>query len=75
MGTVRGRAVLDLFRHRFGWTARGAFDTKAFWDQSYAKTYAPHEWALPPAALLRHGCELCGDASRRRRGVERIRNV
>lgn len=56
MGSVRGRALLDLVRHRFGWTARGGFDTKQFWEHTYGKSggVLPHEWALPPAALLKY---------------------
>ena len=54
MGSVRGRALLDLARHRLGWTARGGFDTKEFWERSYAKAVLPHEWALPPSSLLKY---------------------
>mmetsp|Transcript_4713 Transcript_4713/g.13980 ORF Transcript_4713/g.13980 Transcript_4713/m.13980 type:complete len:233 (+) Transcript_4713:215-913(+) len=53
MGTVRGRAVLDFVRHRVGWTATGSFDTREFWEQSYAKRgLETHEWALRPRDLL-----------------------
>lgn len=54
MGSVRGRAVLDFLRHRVGWSATGAFDTKDFWDASYAKRgMGAHEWALAPGTWPR----------------------
>ena len=38
MGSVRGRTLLDLARHRLGWTARGGFDTKEFWEAKLSKS-------------------------------------
>lgn len=66
MGSVRGRAVLDFVRHQIGWTARGAFDTKEFWERSYARAVTSHEWALDGSKLLEY--DFAEATPRRSRG-------
>lgn len=52
MGSVRGRAVLDFLRHRFKFPHTAQYDTKQFWEMSYASAVRPHEWGCAGDKLL-----------------------
>ena len=70
MGSVRGRAVLDFLRHRFDLKVAAQYDTKAFWEMSYAAAVRPHEWGCDSSALQRYGFR---DASPHRGAVSEAR--
>ena len=52
MGSVRGRAVLDFLRHRLKFPHTAQYDTKQFWEMSYASAVRPHEWGCAGDKLL-----------------------
>ena len=52
MGTIRGRAVVDFLRHRLNLAPTATYDTRDFWDRSYAKAVRAHEWGVASGALL-----------------------